>query len=128
MHPVNQKHLDTQAELRRQSTPPLTRLELYNVQRRLIDLEMSLHLAEVNKTIVYIEGEVCLQCGEPATNRNTDLRWGEPEVSFWCDTDFDAWWHIVTYGTLRRDGHLQSIDQGIIPAEDVSSQLEGWDA
>lgn len=75
--------------------------------------------------------EPCLQCGDKAITKHTDLRFGEPQVSYWCEADWDHWWMATTVRELMANGQISHISQAIIPRvteEDsmFSNQLEGW--
>lgn len=75
--------------------------------------------------------ERCIQCGDAATAKHTDLRFGEPQISYWCDTDWDLWWMAKTVRELMQTGQISHISQAIVPpiTEENSmfaDQLMGW--
>jgi len=68
--------------------------------------------------------EPCIQCGDQAITKHTDLVSGD--VSFWCSDDWDHWWTCVTVQQMRRSGQIQHIAEAIIPQSSFDEQLTGW--
>jgi hypothetical protein len=69
----------------------------------------------------------CIQCGDKAITKHTDLRFGEPQVSYWCNEDWDHWWMATTIQGLHRSGQISHVSQAIIPrVTEEDSVLLGW--
>jgi hypothetical protein len=74
--------------------------------------------------------EPCIQCGQTATLKHTDMV--TETVTHWCDSDWDQWWTTTTYLPKLRAGEIRDVTELFIPSganileDNLDWQLENW--